>query len=353
VLNNLAMVMQSDRIETILIEHIRIGEDGKATQLRERTNEEIIERYAEDLENGDQFPAIDLVPVGDGTYYIADGWHRVLAHQRIGRGIVDAIILTVVDGQDPLETAKRYALRANQKHGLQLTRGDQGKRARTALLMPAYRYFSLRELEGEIGVSKSTISRVKNDLVMERLIPWGDTDEPIPDYVPRAYSYDHKLAFDPFQGDYDLKEEVFRFVNKLSADDPREWAFIHADGAGGEHQIIHQGIVYGEEWRIPLSGNNVVDGIPQRYEKVDVKPPRKLTKEELDRLSANKAKWEFFAARKRLMKHPDKRFREAIRTLSKYREAPRLWRDLSTFILSGGPEQEHRGGGVDDEEPDF
>jgi uncharacterized protein YerC len=341
----MACNMQADGIETILIEHIRIGEDGKATQLREQTNEEIIERYAEDLEDGDQFPAIDLVPVGDGTYYIADGWHRVLAHQRIGRGIVDAIILTVVDGQDPLETAKRYALRANQKHGLQLTRGDQGKRARTALLMVAYRYFSLRDLEQEVGVGKSTIGRVKRDLIMKGLLPWADTDEPIPEYVPRAYSYDHKLAANPFNGDYELKEEVYRFVAKLKADDPREWEFVHADDADGEHQIIHRGIVYGEEWLIPLRDNNVVDEIPQRYEKVDVKPPRKLTKEELDRLSANKAKWEFFAARKRLMKHPDKRFREAIRTLTNYREVPRLWRDLSTFIVSGGPEEEHRAGG--------
>jgi hypothetical protein len=301
------------------------------------------------MSDGAQFPAVELVPVGDGTYYVADGWHRILACQSISRGIVDAIIMPLIEGQDPLETAKRYALRANQKHGLQLTRGDQRKRARAALLMRAFRHYSVRQPEDEIGVGKSTISRVKRDLIMEHLLPWDDADELIPEYVPRAYSYDHKLAGDPFAGDYELKEQVFRFVKLLEATEPRNWEFIRDDDPDDQHLIVHRGLVEGETWRFPVAGNTVVNGRPAHYEIVDEKSARKLTREELDRLSANRAKWEFFAARGRLMKHPDKRFRAAVRTLVKYREVPHLWGDLATFILSGGPDQEHR----HEEEPDF
>jgi hypothetical protein len=158
--------MQWDQLQTILIEDIRTGEDGRETQLRQQTDDETVKRDADDMSDGAQFPAVELVPVGDGTYYVADGWHRILACQSISRGIVDAIIMPLIEGQDPLETAKRYALRANQKHGLQLTRGDQRKRARAALLMRAFRHYSVRQLEDEIGVGKSTISRVKRDLIM-------------------------------------------------------------------------------------------------------------------------------------------------------------------------------------------
>jgi hypothetical protein len=114
--------------ETVFIENIRLSGEGEQTQLRDGTSVDTVERYAEEMGRGDRFPRVELVAAGDGTYYIADGWHRILAHCHLGRGVVDAIILPVVAGTDPLETAKRYALRANQKHGLALTRGDQKKR---------------------------------------------------------------------------------------------------------------------------------------------------------------------------------------------------------------------------------
>jgi hypothetical protein len=328
--------------ETVFIENIRMTGEAEQTQLREKTSEEAVELYAEAMRRGDQFPLVDLVPVGDGTFYIADGWHRILAHKQIGRGAVDAVFQPVVSEADPLETAKRYALRANQKHGLSLTRGDQGKRARTALLMPAFRDMSLRELQREIGVSRSTLSRVRNDLVMEGHLPWGETEERLPDFVPRAYMHDHKLAADPFQGDYELKEEAFRVVAQLNAIDPRDWSFIHADDGDGEHIIEHGGLFDAQTVRFPLEGTSIKDGLPEKYEIVPDRPERKLSQEDRDRMEAAKAKREFFAARDRLLRHPDKKLHQAVRTLARYRETPNLWRDLATFILSGGPDEEHR-----------
>jgi hypothetical protein len=106
----MSSMMRQDNIETVLIEDIHLSDAGAETQLREQTNEEVVQRYAEDMKNGDQFPAVELVPVGDGNHYIADGWHRILACQRIGRGIVDAIIMPMIEGQGALQAAKRFGV---------------------------------------------------------------------------------------------------------------------------------------------------------------------------------------------------------------------------------------------------
>jgi hypothetical protein len=171
--------------------------------------------------------------------------------------------------------------------------------------------------------------------------------------MPIEYASGHKRANDPFDGDYELKEDAFRFVAKLAASGARSWEFIHAEEPDGEHFIIHQGLVEGRSVRIPLQGNSVKDGMPERYEVLpepddDDKPRRRLTNEEWERIEAMRAKREFFAAKERLMEHPDKALREAIKTLAKYRETPGLWLDLSTFIRAGGPDSEHRTDNPDD-----
>ena len=48
----------------VLIEDIRV--EVTETQLRERLEDDTVERYVEALEGGDRFPAVDLVPDGDG-----------------------------------------------------------------------------------------------------------------------------------------------------------------------------------------------------------------------------------------------------------------------------------------------
>jgi hypothetical protein len=71
-------------------------------------------------------------------------------------------------------------------------------------------------------------------------------------------------------------------------------------------------------------------------------PGKHLTQEEWGRIEATKAKREFFAAKDRLLRHPDRKLRDAERTPARFRETPNLWRDLVTFIPTGGPNAEHR-----------
>ncbi len=325
-----------EETERVFLEQIRLTGDGKKTQMREALDQAVVEQYAEAMERGEYLPVVELVPAGDGTYYVADGWHRIVAHASLRRGLVEAAVHPVPDGETALDVALRAALRANRNHGLHLTRGDQKKKARTALLMPVFQDWPLRALEAEIGVSKSTVGRVRADLVREGLLPHPYTGEPMPDWMPDNHASLHKLS-DPFEGDHDLREQVYRYVSKLTAaHDPKDWEW--ADG-----KVFHSGLIDGQEVAFAIEDNLIVDGLPTRYQPVEPRAAsaRKYTPEELDRFAALRARREFAGAAKRLMARSDKELSRAVDTLAKRRDQPGLFEDLRTLLLFGGPDDEH------------
>jgi hypothetical protein len=184
-----------------------------------------------------------------------------------GRRTIEAIILVVVAGADPLETAKRWALRANRKHGLPLAASDLRKRAKVALLLPCFRRYSLRRLEKEIGVSYSTIRRVKLELIRSGELPWPETGEKIPEWLPPDVGEDSRD--DPWCGDEELKAATYRIVNRLDAFAPKEWEFVLDDVGDlgrdyGGPVILHRGIVRGATIVVPVIDNEVREGRPGR-----------------------------------------------------------------------------------------
>ena len=211
--------------ERIFIDGIRMTGDALETQMREAVDYVTVQRYAEAMERGDSFPMIDLVEAGDGTYYIADGWHRLLAHLRFGRTLVEAVVYPGGEGEEPRNVAIRMALKANTAHGLHLKPGDQRKKARAALLHPEYQGWSLRALEGEVGIGKSTIGRVRNELIIEGLLVHPATGERMPD----SHASTHGL-YGPFRGDWEAAEEVYRYVRQLTAAfAPKDWEWDEGD----------------------------------------------------------------------------------------------------------------------------
>lgn len=73
-----------------MLEVAKIKLDG-GTQTRVGITEEIVASYAERMEEGDKFPPV--VVYFDGTYYyLADGFHRVLAAQRLRFRDIEAAI---------------------------------------------------------------------------------------------------------------------------------------------------------------------------------------------------------------------------------------------------------------------
>ena len=100
--------------------------DG-GTQSRVRIDEPTINRYKDDLANGDRFDPIQVY--FDGMdYWVWDGFHRVRAHAALGLAEISAIVR-----QGTRRDAVLASTGANPKHGLQRTTEDK-RRAVMVLL---------------------------------------------------------------------------------------------------------------------------------------------------------------------------------------------------------------------------
>ncbi|MCF6192415.1 MAG: ParB/RepB/Spo0J family partition protein, partial [Candidatus Hydrothermae bacterium] len=90
---------------------------------REETHPDVVARYAEALEAGAQFPPILVAALPDGHYLILDGNHRLQAHRRVGRRVIEARVVDV-DPEDRLELVV-LAAKANMVHGLPLSQEER------------------------------------------------------------------------------------------------------------------------------------------------------------------------------------------------------------------------------------
>jgi hypothetical protein len=97
------------------------------TQARVRTSDEAIASYAEDMENGAEFPPVTVYFDG-ADYWLADGFHRYLAAKRIEAASIRA---EVIPGgrSDALE----HALGANSTNGVYRTNEDKRNAVEIAL----------------------------------------------------------------------------------------------------------------------------------------------------------------------------------------------------------------------------
>lgn len=92
--------------------------DG-GTQARVRTNDQKVAEYAELIGDGVELPRI--VVFFDGVkYWLADGFHRYLAHLKKGLGLIDCLV-----ARGTKSDAILYACGANAEHGIQRTPADK------------------------------------------------------------------------------------------------------------------------------------------------------------------------------------------------------------------------------------
>lgn len=111
--------------EVFMLDISAIKYDG--TQSREKINTETVAEYAEQIENGADFPPV--VVFYDGvTFWLADGFHRFLAHVKAGK---EKIREQVIPGDK--RAAILYSAGANHTHGLRRTNAD--KRKSVAMLL--------------------------------------------------------------------------------------------------------------------------------------------------------------------------------------------------------------------------
>jgi len=140
----------------LLVESIRI--DGE-TQSRERINEETVTEYAEAMKvaTGKPWPALTVY--FDGTeYWLADGFHRLLAALRNGRKNVTADVK-----QGSRADAAWASCAANQSHGLRRTNSDKLKAVKIALNLHPEK--TDRVLAQHCGVSHPFVGELRRQLV--------------------------------------------------------------------------------------------------------------------------------------------------------------------------------------------
>lgn len=130
----------------------------EASQAREEINESKIAEYADHITNGGSFPPI-IVFYDSTSYWLADGWHRLLATKRVG-------CLTILEeihvgGQ---RDALKYALGANSKHGLPRTNADKRKAVGIALNDAEWSKLPTREIAEMCSVSHNLVAEMQRGL---------------------------------------------------------------------------------------------------------------------------------------------------------------------------------------------
>lgn len=136
------------------LEDIRI--DG-GTQSRVNINEATVAEYAEALEAGDSMPPVYVF--FDGTdHWLADGFHRYFANQRIGAAHIYA---EVCNGT--CRDAKLYAYGANRSHGLR--RSNDDKRNAVLGMLTLAGDWSDSRIAKHVGVDHKTVAAHRQSIL--------------------------------------------------------------------------------------------------------------------------------------------------------------------------------------------
>ncbi len=127
------------------------------TQARMSINPDTVTEYAERMVEGDKFPPVVLFHDGS-TYFIGDGFHRVLAAERNTMDRIDAEI-----NKGTREDALWYALGANRTNGQRMTRGDIRHAVEVAL--QTWPEKTQQEIADQVGCSQWLVHDVKEVII--------------------------------------------------------------------------------------------------------------------------------------------------------------------------------------------
>jgi hypothetical protein len=116
---------------------------------RQKWSTATIERYAEALEAGDEFPPLVLE---QGTSRLLDGKHRLEAYKKAGRAEIAVDWHAVPEGSSP----KRYAARLSARHGDRMSNADLKALALEECEADP-KAFDVKSFMKEMGVGESTV----------------------------------------------------------------------------------------------------------------------------------------------------------------------------------------------------
>ena len=125
-------------------------------QARTSTDDATIQEYAESMKDGGKFPPV--IVFHDGVhYYMADGFHRMIACQRNGDKEIAAEVRT-----GSRKDALWFAIGANKSHGLKRSNAD--KRKAVALALSEQPDLSDRAIAQHCGVSYYLVAEIRRQV---------------------------------------------------------------------------------------------------------------------------------------------------------------------------------------------
>lgn len=141
-----------------MIEVSKIRADG-GTQSRAAISEETVAEYAEAMANPETvFPPITVYFDGK-VYWLADGFHRLAAWERLGRTEVPCDVR-----QGDRRRAILHSVAANSAHGLRRTNEDKRRAVLTLLEDDEWSRWSNREIARRCAVSESLVRSLRDPI---------------------------------------------------------------------------------------------------------------------------------------------------------------------------------------------
>jgi len=131
--------------------------DPKA-QVRKSINQNEVQKYAEQMKEGDKFP--NMVVFFDGKrYLLADGSHRYRAYK--SNGVLEADFDVHEGG---VRDAYLYAVGANNNRGLSMTAEDNRENATRMIKDEEWGKWSDDKIAKTIGIPRSTVNYIRRKL---------------------------------------------------------------------------------------------------------------------------------------------------------------------------------------------
>jgi hypothetical protein len=131
-----------------------IRRDG-GTQPRDHVSSAVATAYAEDMRDGAAFPPV-IVYFDGAAYWLADGFHRVMAVELIGGHEIDAEVR-----QGTRRDAILFSVGANAQHGYRRSNDDKRRVVRMLLDDPEWAAWSDREIARRCYVGADMVGRMR------------------------------------------------------------------------------------------------------------------------------------------------------------------------------------------------
>lgn len=133
-----------------------IRRDG-GTQPRDQIDAKVAEDYAEAIADGAELPAVTVFYDGS-AYWLADGFHRAVAHDRLGLSDIAADVR-----QGTQRDAVLYSVGANASHGHRRSNADKRRAVLTVLNDREWSVWSDREIARRCAVDHTFVGRLRPD----------------------------------------------------------------------------------------------------------------------------------------------------------------------------------------------